>query len=110
MRNPLTILLLLGLTAAGCWQSAPETPVSRGKAYFDAGDWDRAISAFDEAISRNPLDAEAYLFRGQAYMCRGREHVGQALADYSEAIRLDPKNYEAYYHRAIAYRERGEKQ
>jgi hypothetical protein len=106
----LIFVLLMGSMATGCWQSAPETPMARGKAFFEAGEWDQAIAALDEAIVRNPLDAEAHLFRGQSYMCRGREYVGRALADYNEAIRLDPKNYEAYYHRAIAYRERGEKQ
>lgn len=110
MRRPLWIFALLGTLTAGCWNAAPETPVSRGKAFFDDGNWDLAIAEFDKAIALNPLDSVAFLYRGQAYMCRGREFVGQALADYTEAIRLDPKCYEAYYHRAIAFRERGEKQ
>lgn len=111
MRNALLLFaLLFGSAIGGCWNVTPETPVSRGIAYFDDGKWDEAIQSFDAAIAQNPLNAEAFLYRGQAYMCRGREHVGQAIADYSEAIRLNPKGYEAYYHRAIAYRERGEKE
>jgi hypothetical protein len=111
MRNPFfQLFLLLCATAVGCWSSAPDTPYSRGKAFFDTGKWDEAISEFDRAIAANPLDTEAYLYRGQSYMCRGREYVSQALADYNEVIKIDPKNYEAYYHRAIAFRERGEKQ
>lgn len=98
------------IAAAGCSQSVSDSPLARGKALLDEGKWEAAIDSLSEAVAKNPFESEGYLLRGQAYMCRGREYVSQALADFNEAIRLNPENCEAYYNRALAYRERREKQ
>ena len=62
---------------------------SRGLAYYDKGDDDRAIDEYNEAIRLDPKYAQAYFNRGNAYYQKGDDD--RAIADYSEAIRLDPK-------------------
>lgn len=51
------------------------------------GCYDQAIAEFSDAIRTAPLDAEAYLLRGEAFAARG--DPAQAMADFSEAVRLD---------------------
>src|SRR5262245_2168002 len=80
--------------------------------------WPRVEERFkllDEAIARNPRDAEAYFNRANAYRSLGKSQYHRALADFDQVIRLDPKNVKAYgwrafihdrqaqYDRAIAY-------
>jgi len=79
---------------------------SRGLAYYDKGDDDRAIAEFNEAIRLDPKFAYAYSSRGLAYDHKG--DLGHADPDYNEAIRLDPKYAQAYFNRGNAYYQKGE--
>jgi tetratricopeptide (TPR) repeat protein len=74
---------------------------SRGLAYYDKGDDDRAIAEYNEAIRLDPKYAQAYSSRGLAYDHKG--DLGRAEPDYDEAIRLDPKYAYAYNNRGNAY-------
>ena len=94
-------------------QSGRETPrnlavayYSRGLAYYDKGDDDRAIAEYNEAIRLDPQLAQAYSSRGLAYDHKG--DLGRAEPDYNEAIRLDPKYAQAYFNRGNAYYQKGE--
>ena len=55
---------------------------------------DRAIRDLDEAIRRNPRDADAYFNRGQTYAKRGA--YDRAIPDFGQAIRINPKDAEAF--------------
>ena len=79
---------------------------SRGLAYYDKGDDDRAIAEFNEAIRLDPKFAYAYSSRGLAYDHKG--DLGHADPDYNEAIRLDPKYAQAYFNRGNAYYQKGD--
>jgi uncharacterized caspase-like protein len=58
---------------------------------------DRLIQSCDEALQRDPNDADAYYQRGQAY---ARLHqFARAVADFTEAIRLRPQDAEAFNNR-----------
>ena len=66
----------------------------RGAAYFDKGEYDKAIADCTEAIRLNPKDAKFYYNRGNAYGRKGE--YDKAIADCTEAIRLDPKHALSY--------------
>ncbi|MCB9460989.1 MAG: tetratricopeptide repeat protein [Anaerolineaceae bacterium] len=68
-----------------------------------AGNYDKAIRDYSEAIRLNPQYAYAYNNRGVAY--RNLEQYEQAIADYDQAIQLDPQYASAYYNRGYAYDE-----
>ena len=79
---------------------------SRGLAYYDKGDDDRAIADYNEAIRLDPNFAYAYSSRGLAYDHKG--DLGRADPDYNQAIRLDPKFAQAYFNRGNAYYQKGD--
>jgi tetratricopeptide (TPR) repeat protein len=70
------------------------------------GAYNDAIGYFTKAISINPQSAPVYLFRGDAYRCKG--DLDQAISDYDEAIHLDNRFANAYYNRGIAYFDKGD--
>jgi tetratricopeptide (TPR) repeat protein len=95
-----------------------------GKAYFDAGNYDRAIDYYSEAIRTEPMETDRALAvndRGKAYAKKGDND--QAIADFTEAIRLDPNPFfhcgrfaspggfecgEPFYNLGVAYEVKGD--
>ena len=80
--------------------------ISQGTADSNAGDYDRAITHYNEAIRLDPKSAVAFMNRGDAYMNKGNND--RAIADYNEAIRLDPKSALALIDRGVAYAKKGD--
>jgi tetratricopeptide (TPR) repeat protein len=79
--------------------------VSRGLAWFEQKEYDKAIAAYTSAIRLDPSYAYAYACRAQAWL---RKHYrDRETADYSEAIRLDPKNIGYRVSRADSWSARG---
>jgi tetratricopeptide (TPR) repeat protein len=64
--------------------------VRRGIGFYKNNDYQRAIQAFSEAITRNPNNAQVYVYRGLAY-AYARQRTN-AIADYNRALELDPDN------------------
>ena len=79
---------------------------NRGDAYYDKGDYDRAIADYNEAIQLDPKLAFAWNHRGNAYYVKG--DYDRAIADYNEAIRVDPKRAAAWSNRGNAYYVKGD--
>jgi tetratricopeptide (TPR) repeat protein len=79
---------------------------NRGNAYKSKGEYDRAISDYDQAIRLNPKLAIAYHGRGNAYNSKG--DYDRAIADYNRTIRLDPKFANAYVGRSDVYNHKGD--
>ena len=77
-----------------------------GEAAGRAGDYDRAMANFNEAIRLNQNDAVAFYDRGLTYSNKGDND--RAIADYSEAIRLDPKYALAFFNRGFIYANKGD--
>jgi len=72
---------------------------NRGAAYYDKGEFDRAIADFSEAVKIDanvvpPYFALAYSRRGLG--AAEKKDYDQAIADYSEAIKLNPASIEVY--------------
>ncbi len=82
-----------------------EAYVSRGLAYFNLGQYQRATEDYNKAISLKPDNADAYYNRGTAYRHLGKHRL--AIEDYNEALRLKPDNPYAYYNRGAAYDDLG---
>jgi tetratricopeptide (TPR) repeat protein len=59
---------------------------NRGNAYFNLGQYQRAIEDYNEAIRLKPDDALAYNNRGNAY--KNLRQYQRAIMDYNEAVRL----------------------
>ena len=91
-------------------ESAPnrvQAYTNRGAAYYDKGDFDRAIADFSEAVKidaniAHPYFALAYSRRGLA--AAEKKDYTQAIADYSEAIKLNPTSIEVYKDRGVEMR------
>jgi lipoprotein NlpI len=79
---------------------------SRGIAWHDKGDNDRAIADFNEAIRLNPKDADTFGNRGIAWRNKGDND--RAIADFNEAIRLNPKDADTFGNRGIAWGNKGD--
>src|SRR5438067_481060 len=73
----------------------------RGRAYRAAGDFDRAIADYSEAIRIDQNYVLAFYSRGIAYFNKGDND--RAIADYTEALRLTPRDIMALQNRGHAY-------
>jgi tetratricopeptide (TPR) repeat protein len=74
--------------------------VERGTEFYEVGDCDRALTAYDRAISLDPECVEAYCGRGNA-----RRYLGEytdSWHDFDTAIQLDPDRGVAYVGRGLA--------
>lgn len=73
----------------------------RGNAYYEKGDYDRAIENYNMAIVLNPNFSEAYFNRGLAYY--NKKEFDKAIADYTRSAELDPRNAVIYNNRGDAH-------
>lgn len=80
----------------------------QGVSKFKQKDFQGAITAYTQAIEKNPNYAEAYNGRADARFRKGDK--SGALADYSEAIKLNPNFANAYFNRARTYSNLKDKQ
>ncbi len=65
------------------------------------GENDKAVEAFNMAVTYFPNDENNYLFRGKVLLKMGRNE--DALADLSKVITMNAANPDAYYARAQVY-------
>ena len=77
----------------------------RGISFSFKGDFDSAISDYDQAIKLKPDDADVYKHRGDAYYDKGRHD--QAIADYDQAIKLKLDYADTYNNRGRVYSNKG---
>jgi tetratricopeptide (TPR) repeat protein len=73
---------------------------------WKAGNYEMAISGFDETIQRWPRSARAWALRGDAQ--RHLKHYGNAIRDYTEAIRLSPGSDFSYEGRSKVFETLGD--
>ncbi|HIH19417.1 TPA: tetratricopeptide repeat protein [Candidatus Micrarchaeota archaeon] len=73
----------------------------RGNTYYEKGDYERAVEAYNTAIILNPTFSEAYFNRGLCYY--NLKNFDRAITDYTKSCDLDPKNPVIYNNRGDAY-------
>ncbi|MCX6834763.1 MAG: tetratricopeptide repeat protein [candidate division Zixibacteria bacterium] len=75
-------------------QSAYEDYLHAAGIFQSRNDYDRAFSAYEEALKLNPKEPEAYLGRGSLYL-KKNEAIA-AAADFDQAVALDRRNVDGY--------------
>ena len=65
----------------------------RGDAYFNKGEFDRAVADSDPDVLLDPKFARACNNRGEVY--EARNDPDRALADFDQALKLDPSETDA---------------
>jgi tetratricopeptide (TPR) repeat protein len=78
--------------------------LSRGHAYYEQKDYDRAIADFDQAVQLDPKESMYVYMRGVAY--DAKHDYERAIADMSRAIELKLNDADYYWGRARAYAEK----
>ncbi len=92
--------------AAGITPRDPKKHIKKGLALLKAGDHDRAIASFNNAILLDPPNAGYYLHRATAWEAKG--DLDNALADYDAAVRLEHTNIATFRARGLLLHRRGE--
>ncbi len=71
--------------------------------YLSAREYEKATTAFTQAIERNPKDSAYYNNRAIAYM-RSKKY-SQAIQDLNRSIEMRPNDFFAYSNRGLVYTE-----
>jgi tetratricopeptide (TPR) repeat protein len=73
----------------------------RGLAYFDKGEYDKALIDLTQAVKLNRNYADGFYNRGKVY--QKKKEYGKAILDYTEAIKIEPGYAGAYINRGLVY-------
>jgi tetratricopeptide (TPR) repeat protein len=77
----------------------------RGRLAFEAGQFEKAIHAFNKVIEWDPLDANAHTFRGLAH--RQIRNFDAALKDLQQVVDIDPSHRVGYLNLGCVQRDVG---
>ena len=77
----------------------------QGAANHELGELEKAVQAYNKAISLKPNYAQAYNNLGVALQSQGK--LEQAIEAYSKALSINPENAEAYYNLGNVFRDQG---
>jgi tetratricopeptide (TPR) repeat protein len=97
---PLAFLILLLLPALSPAQDI-QSYIDQGIRNSQAGHYDQALQAFDQALKLKPNDPALITYKGIVYYAKGNNP--KALQLFEEAIRLNPNFARAYYQRGMVY-------
>lgn len=102
--TPLRILWIFSSIYFSFWYIGT---INLGRKYYLAGEYAKAIDAFNEQIRKNP-SSEANFNLGLAY---GKlEQHDKEVAAYEEAVKLNPKLPQLHFNLGIAYKDIGNNQ
>jgi tetratricopeptide (TPR) repeat protein len=80
--------------------------VTRGNAYLDADEFDKAIADFDKAVALDTDNAWAFANRGIAYA--QKKETDKALDDLDRAAAINPRLHIIYHGRASVLQQTGD--
>jgi tetratricopeptide (TPR) repeat protein len=97
---PLVLLFLLLLPG---WSAAQNVQgyVDQGMQASQAGRYDQALQAFDQALKLKPNDPALITYKATVYYAKGNNP--QALQLCEQVIKLNPNFGRAYYQRGMIY-------
>lgn len=78
----------------------------RGSAYYDKGEYDIAISDFNDGLRMGPPSGILYHNRGNAWRSKGE--YAKAIADYDQSIKYGPPSAFSFQNRGISKRALGD--
>lgn len=70
---------------------------SRGLAWFELGDLNKALSDFNMTIQLNPRHSDAYYSRAFVWDYKGQRD--KAIEDFTKALEINPYDADSYYSR-----------
>ncbi len=79
-----TASIALAIALTGCSLNSAEAYHNRGKAYYWKGDYDKAVSDYNEAIRLDPKFIEAYIDIAYAYARKG--DYGKARGNFTKSL------------------------
>jgi tetratricopeptide (TPR) repeat protein len=97
---PLVLLLLLLLPG---WSAAQNVQghIDQGMQASQAGRYDQALQAFDQALKLKPNDPAVLSYKATVYYAKGNN--AQALQLVEQIIKQNPNFGRAYYQRAMIF-------
>jgi tetratricopeptide (TPR) repeat protein len=75
--------------------------IGSGNAYYDSGEWKKAIAMYEQALVIDPRNADVRTDMGTAYRNLGMPE--RALAEYRTAMQHEPGHLSARYNLGIVY-------
>jgi tetratricopeptide (TPR) repeat protein len=100
-RVPYAVSVLLFLLLLPQWSSAQnvQSYIDQGMQASQAGRYDQALQAFDQALKLKPNDPALISYKATVYYARGNN--AQALQLCEQIIKQSPNFGRAYYQRAM---------
>jgi Flp pilus assembly protein TadD len=83
------------LTAEGRREEAHDDYLRSAEQYRVAGEYNRAITAFNQALEMDERSIPALLGRASTFLAKG-ENIA-AITDYENVINLDNRNFDGYF-------------
>lgn len=79
----------------------PDVLYNIGKCYEGTGDWDEAISDFNQTLTLRKNDKTAYFELGYCYTLTFDKQ--DAMLNYNRAVSIDPEYWDAYLNRGLLF-------
>ena len=100
-RAPYAVLALLVLLLLPAWSAAQnvQSLIDQGMQASQAGRYDQALQAFDQALKLKPNDPALISYKATVYYAKGNN--AQALQLVEQIIKQNPNFGRAYYQRAM---------
>jgi tetratricopeptide (TPR) repeat protein len=80
---------------------SPEAYFKLGNSYYEVGQWDQAVAAYQQAITLDPNYQAAYANLGVTYY--QQQQFELAISQYKKALELDPNDGEVAYNLGALY-------
>jgi tetratricopeptide (TPR) repeat protein len=97
---PLVLLFLLLLPGWSAAQNV-QSLIDQGIKHSQAGRYDQALQAFDQALKLKPNDPALITYKATVYYAKGNN--AQAMQLCEQALKLNPNFGRAYYQRGMIY-------